>query len=363
MVIWRYLFLQFFKSIVSVLIFTVSLYLILTYMEESQHYFAGRNVSAEVIFLYYFWSLPSIVIQLLPFTILVGGIVTNWVLAKNGEIAALRAAGLSMFRISIPLVSVGLLFSLFQFYLSEFIVPYTSSAFFKVKYYEIENRQKDNIFSQSKWLRTESTILHFENYDEENQILENPEIFVYNSNGLSKEIVQGKKAHFDENIGAWVFHDALVTQFNSNNAVTSTLVKPFYPTEIDFAPPKVLKQNSESSQLSYWSLKKIIKEAQLAGTNVSDRLVDLYLKLSNPFANLLFVFLTLPFALRKERQEENYIGIVLCLVAALIYWFGTLALRNLAIKGIMNPLLAAWMMNICIGFLSFIFIRKLDEGQ
>lgn len=363
MVMGRYLFFQFFKSIFAVLIFTLALYFILTYMEDSQHYFPGYHVSTKTLFFYYFWQLPSITVIMLPFTVLIGGIVTNWILAKNGEIAALRAAGLSMVRISIPLICVGLFYSLAQFYLSEFVIPYTSTQFLKVKLNEVEKKNTGNIFSESKWLRTPTSILHYEKYEETKQILEKPEIFVLNRFGLANKIVQAKSAHFDEKVGVWVLHYALVTNFNNASKVANEEVKPLFVSDIDFAPPKVLKQESESSQLSYWQLKKIIQEATQAGTNVSDRLVDLQLKLSQPFANLLFVFLTLPFALRKERQEENYIGIVLCLVSALIYWFGNMSLRNFAVKGIINPILAAWFMNVFIGVLSFILVRKLDKGQ
>ncbi len=363
MVIWRYLFLQFFKSIFAVLIFTLVLYLVLTYMEESQHYFSSFKLDFKTLFFYYFWQLPSITILLLPFTVLIGGIVTNWVLAKNGEIAALRAAGLSMIKISLPLICVGLFYSISQFFLSEFVIPYSSSQFLKLKTNEIEKKNMGNIFSESKWLRTPSSVLHYERYEEVEQILSDPEIFVFYVSGLVKEIIQAKSAHFDSNVGTWVMQYAVVSDFDEASKIKKIEIKPLYVSDIDFAPPKVLKQDSESNQLSYWQLKKLIEEAQLAGSNISDRLVDLQLKLSSPFANLLFVFLTLPFALRKERQEENYIGIVICLVAALIYWFGNLSLRNLAIKGSINPIVAAWFMNILVGVLSFILVRKLDKGQ
>ena len=113
-------------------------------MEDSQHYFPGYHVTPKILFFYYFWQLPSIAIQLLPFTVLIGGIVTNWVLAKNGEIAALRAAGLSMMKISIPLICVGLFYSFTQFYLNEFIIPYTSTQFLKIKNNEIEKKNSGN---------------------------------------------------------------------------------------------------------------------------------------------------------------------------------------------------------------------------
>jgi lipopolysaccharide export system permease protein len=221
MIIGRYLFFQFFKSIFAVLIFTLTIYLTLTYIEDSQFYFPDAGVPAKTIFFFYFWQLPSITIELLPFTVLVGSIITNWVLAKNGEIAALRAAGLSMLKIATPLILVGLCFTAFHFYLSELVIPYTSTQYLKVRHVDIEKLHKGNIFSESKWLRSQNSILHYDQYDEIKQKLEKPELFVYNSNGLAKDIVQAKSAYFDENINYWVLHYAIISHFNSSSKLTN----------------------------------------------------------------------------------------------------------------------------------------------
>jgi len=361
--IWWYIASQYFKSTLSILLFSISLYFILTYMEDSQHYFDGRSVANKTLFLYYFWQLPSVTIQLMPFTVLIGGIVTNWLLAKHGEISALRAAGLSMMKISIPLICVGLFFTACQFCLSEFILPSSSTHFCRIRYVEVEGKKIDNVFTESTWLKSKGTVLHFKNYDEHKQELFDVEYFKAGSVKGLKQIVHASSGYFDENIGNWVLRYAVVTNIDSSSQITKTEIKPLFVTNIDFAPPKVLKQSSESNQLSYWQLKKIIDEAEIAGTNVSDRVIDLYNKISSPFANLLFVFLTIPFALRKERQEEKYIGIVVCLAMALIYWFGNMALRSFAIKGAIHPLFASWAMNILVALLSYMLIRKLDKGQ
>jgi lipopolysaccharide export system permease protein len=361
--IWLYILSQYLKSAFSILFFSLSLYFIITYMEESQHYFDGRIVSNKTMFLYYFWQIPSITIQLLPFVVLISGIITNWLLAKYGEISALRSAGMSMMRISVPLIFAGLFFTMSQFLLSELILPVSSTKFYKIKTVEVEGKKNVNVFTESTWLKSTGTVLHFKKYEEQKQELFGVEFFKSETQMNLKQIVHAKSGYFDENIGYWVLRSAIVTNFDNSSQITKIEIKPLYVTNIDFAPPKVLEHSSDSSQLSYWQLKKIIDEAQMAGTNVSDRVVDLYLKVSTPFANLLFVFLTIPFALRKERQEEKYIGIVICLATALIYWFGNMFLKSFAAKGSINPLLAAWAMNILVAFLSYLLIRKLDKGQ
>lgn len=362
--IWWYLSSQFLKSILSALSFALILYFILTYMEESQHYFDDYKVPAHTLFFYYFWQIPTIFVTLLPFAILIAGIICNWVLARHGEISALRASGMSMIRISIPFLLIGFGFSILQFLVSELIIPYTSTQFQYVKTVEVEGKKNNNIFITSSWLKTKNSILHFEKYQPKTQTLTNPEFFYFEKNkSTTSQIIHAKSAYFDQEKHVWILKSALMSSFDPSTKAIAIKETALYTTNIAFAPPQVLKQKSESNQLSYWRLKKLIAEAQIAGTNVSDRLVDLEMKLSLPFANFLFVFLTLPFALRKERQEENYISIVICLITALIYWFGNLSLRNLAVAGTLNPFVAAWFMNLLIIFLSSVFVRKLDKGQ
>lgn len=362
--IWWYLSSQFLKSILGALVFALILYFVLTYMEESQYYFDTRKVSSRTLFLYYFWQIPTIFVTLLPFAVLLGGIICNWILARHGEISALRAAGLSMLRISIPFLSIGFGFSTLQFIVDEMVIPYSFNQFQYIKTVKVEKGKNDNLFTTSPWLKTDNSILHFDRYQEESQTLENPELFTFQQDKTTiSQIIHAKSAYFDSSAKRWILKSAVSNHFDGIEKEISIKETPLYITDIAFAPPQVLKQKSDSSQLSYWRLKQLIRQAQNAGTNVSDRLVDLQFKLSLPFANFLFVFLTLPFALRKERQEENYIGIVVCLIAALVYWFGNLSLRNLATAGVINPFLAAWLMNALVIFISSLFVLKLDKGQ
>ena len=92
------------------------------------------------------------------------------------------------------------------------------------------------------------------------------------------------------------------------------------------------------------------------------REVDLYQKLSIPFANLIFVFFALPFALKHERNADTYIGIMYCLIAAIVYWVGNLSMRSLAQNGLFPPLIAAWAVPALLGVFCFWLVRKLDRA-
>jgi lipopolysaccharide export system permease protein len=365
MTVFWYMASQFLKTVLSILMFALTLYFLITYMEESQHYFDHYHPTFQTVFLYYFWQFPVITVQLMPFAVLIGGIVTNWVLAKNGEIAALRAAGLSVMGLSVPFFCVGFFFTVGQFLMNECVVPESTTKFLQVKKVQIEGKKENNVFMQSTWVKAKDTVLHFKKYNEDKQELSEVEYFKFYDVKSLKEVIHAKSAYFNEKMGYWVLRYAVRAHVGplGQHFVLRTEFQPQYVTNVDFAPPKVLKQSSDSSQLSFWQLRKLIAKADLAGSNVSDRVVDLYLKISAPFANILFVFLTLPFALWKERQEERYLGIVICLASALLYWFGNMTMRSFAAKGSLSPWIAAWTMNVFVALLSFALIRKLDKGQ
>ena len=84
----------------------------------------------KIKFYYYYWQVPAITIQLMPFAVLIGGIVTNWLLAKHGEISALRAAGMSMFLYFNSInFSRSLFFTMGHFVLNEFVLPMSTTHF------------------------------------------------------------------------------------------------------------------------------------------------------------------------------------------------------------------------------------------
>ncbi|MBX9702853.1 MAG: LptF/LptG family permease [Silvanigrellaceae bacterium] len=361
--IWWYLAKDFFKITFLLILFSLGLFFVLTYIEDSTHYFPKYDAQGRVIFEYYFWQIPLIFTQLISFAVLIGAVVSIWLFARNGEIAALRCAGMSMYQIAIPFLCVGLFFVASQFAVNELVVPFCQKKFFEVKFVEIQGKSIENSFIKSNWLKSKNSIMHFEKFQEAARQLVDVQYYIYDNKDNLLKTVYAPLAFFDEEKGVWVLVNSSATLFNNPNRFLTTIFDSQFETEIDFEPPKVLREKADSNQLSYLQLRSLIRQAQEAGTNVSGREIDLHLKLSAPFANFLFVFLAFPFALRKERQKETYLGFIICIAAALIYWFGNLTLRNMSVNGIVDPLIAAWAMNILLGILSFLMVRKLDKGS
>src|SRR5436190_2016773 len=75
------------------------------------------------IFQYYSLRIPEFVVIILPLALLLALLYTLTNLARHNELTAMRAAGLSMWRLCAPYFTVGLVASISLFALNEFCVP------------------------------------------------------------------------------------------------------------------------------------------------------------------------------------------------------------------------------------------------
>lgn len=82
-----------------------------------------RNVALWDVTRLIWYSLPSIVALSFPFGSLVGALMAIGRFSSDNEILALQAAGIPLFRISLPLLVTGVLLSLSSFVMNDYFLP------------------------------------------------------------------------------------------------------------------------------------------------------------------------------------------------------------------------------------------------
>lgn len=363
MIVWRYLAKEFVKFVSLIVGSFLFIFCIVDFFDKNARYFPKYNARGIVIAEYYLTQLPKLIVEILPFGVMLGALLTFWVFARSGEIAALRAAGASILKISMPVISLGAAFTLLSFILSETVVPRTSLHQRYIEYVKIEKTPPDMIFHESNWVRGDNSILHFQKLDQLHQALDEPEFFLFGGPGFVREVVHAKKAYFDPTQNRWRLDFAQVLSFDPSGKTLKTQLRPYYFTNVFSQPPRLLKEGVTPDQVSFRELKNLIDQSKQAGGAITGREVELHQKLSMPFANLLFVFLTMRFALRKERQADTYVGIALILLVAILYHISNAAMRNMAQSGWVHPMVAAWATNVVFAVISFFMVRNLDRGM
>ncbi len=362
MIFARYLAREFLKVNAFIIIFFLTMYCVIDFLEKNTRYFPKYDASGVVILEFYLTQLPKMFVDLLPFSTMFAGVVVLFLFAKNGEISAMRAAGMSVFRVCSPLLVLGAILAVASFGMNEFVVPRTTLHLKKVETVKIEKSELGRMFFESNWVRGEGSILHFKALNQVERGLEGVEYFVFSNPSQVRTVVHARQAFFDGERSTWILRDARETNFDGQGRMTGARFLPTCPTNVVSQPPRLLREGVTADQISYRELRELIDQSKRAGGAIASREVDLYQKLSLPLANFLFVFFALPFALRKERQADTYVGVIYCLTAAILFWVGNLSMRNLAQNGVVHPLIAAWSVTAVLGALCFLLVRKLDKA-
>ena len=140
-IIPKYLCKEFFKLLILCQAVFVSLYLVIDFTQKIAS-FMEANASNHVIFMFFIYKLPLVVIQMAPAACLISVVVLFSFMKKNNEITALKACGISVVRLSLPVLtaSIGLTLAIFLF--SELVVPYTSKKSSDIWCSEVKNRSQ-----------------------------------------------------------------------------------------------------------------------------------------------------------------------------------------------------------------------------
>ncbi|OQX95456.1 hypothetical protein B6I21_05345, partial [candidate division KSB1 bacterium 4572_119] len=156
----KYLLSNFFGTLIFSLVAFSAIFIIIDVIGFLDK-FIDHNVPIPVVAKYYVFYLPYIIILTLPVATLLSSLFSVGQLARYNEITAMRASGLSNYRILTPLFIAGILISMLSMYTGERFVPFTNQQ--KKDVYESyvsrkkkkSKRKTKNIqlqIEQDKWL-------------------------------------------------------------------------------------------------------------------------------------------------------------------------------------------------------------------
>ena len=110
-----YLLNQFLIVLFLAIIGFVSIFLIVDLIENLDR-FMDNNVPKKIVIKYYIYTLPYFLSIGLPMSVLISTVISFGYLVKRNEWTAMKASGISIYRVAIPLVFSGFLLSFLSFF-------------------------------------------------------------------------------------------------------------------------------------------------------------------------------------------------------------------------------------------------------
>lgn len=304
--------------------------------------FSRLGASSGNILLYFVYKTPEMFGDSLPFAVLMTTLLFLGVLAKNGEYTALRSCGLSVVKITSPLLVLGVLSSLLLLVNAELIVPKSYQRMEYVSKVLIEKWNNVAVFRvQRIWFRSSNLILQAESYDPQHMELKSVVVWGLDASMNPQTRLEAEKA--TPYTGGWTLHNGNKRGFESNGR---TIDFDAHKIQIALRPDDLKVLDKRSGNLSYHELREYSNSLERGGQVVSRYRTMMHAKIASPLSAFVMVVLGIPFALKTGRSANIATGIGIGVSIGFAYFIVNAAVQSYGVSGVLPPFIAAWGANV-----------------
>jgi lipopolysaccharide export system permease protein len=318
--------------------------------------FLSNKASIVQIASFFFYSIPMIISLIIPPAVLLATLMAYGSLSKFSEITAMKANGISLYRLTFPVLIFAVLMALVLFYFTELITPASIQKSEHIAKVDIQKRRTLGYFKQNEiWYRGDGAIYNFKMFDVSNDTLHGITINYLSNDFTLRMRIDAKRAKWENN--KWIFYDLLTTRFDSNNSPVLEWSKeniiniPEKPNDF-----KIVQKDAE--KMGYFELKKYVRKIKKEGYDVTRYLVHLQGKIAFPFVVIIMIFIGVSFSLRSERSGGIMQSVGLGIFIGFSYFSVHALSMSLGLSGRIPAILAAWGANILFSAIAAILFYR-----
>ena len=298
---------------------------------------------------------------------LLATVITLAVLARDNEIIAMKASGIGIVGITLPILGASLMIALLVLANSEYLSPIATKKMnyiFKVK---VQGNQpygdtyilEDFSAKQLWFIAKDTAVWNIGQFDPKEMRIRDAKIFYRFDNGSIQKRIDVKEVVWS---GAhWEFFDGFQRTFEQEgHSSTEYFEKKIFP--VLETPDDILKNMiSYSDEISLRELYKEIKEMTLEGKDTLKHRVDFHQKISYPFISIVLALLAIPLSLRSSRHGGVLFCVGINLSVGFLFSFLYAMGVSLGHGGFFSPIFAAWGPLLLFASFGFYLLLTLDS--
>ena len=294
---------------------------------------------------------PSLLYQILPLCVLLAVLVTFGLMQKSNEVTAMKATGVSVYRIIFPVLVVSAVLAAGLFFFDQLYIPQANTRQETIRNQIKGKPAQTYLRPDRKWIfGQQNTIYYYEFYDPDQNRFANISIFQFDPKTFQMtKRVYAARAHWEENLQKWVFEDGWARSFNGA-AIDDykTFDVGTFPKEATERPEYFKKEVKQSQEMNYEELARYIKDLQQSGFDVVRLKVQLNKKLAYPVITFVMALLAVPFALSTGRRGA-LTGVAVAIGIAIVYFLASGLFEAMGNANQLPAAMAAWAPDVIFG--------------
>jgi LPS export ABC transporter permease LptF/LPS export ABC transporter permease LptG len=320
-----------------------------------------NHIGVLTVLNYFRYLVPLMVYQLAPLATLVATLVTLAILAKNNEVIALKASGISMYRLVLPLLLCSTLVAGGMFLLDDTFLPYANQRQDALRD-RIKGKPAQTYLQPARqWIFGErSKIYNYELFDPDRQLFGGLNVFELDPTTFQiRRRIYAERATWEPSENIWVLTGGWVRDFDADGHVTR--YGPFTATslpELTEPPSYFRREVRQYYQMNWRQLGQYIASLRQAGFDTARLSVQWQKKFAFPLIAAIIVFLSAPFAFMTGTRGAIG-GLAVAFGIGVVYWATSALFEAMGSVGQLPPLLAGWAPDAIFGFLGVYFFLRM----
>jgi lipopolysaccharide export system permease protein len=349
--LFRWLFYGYLGRALGTMITMLAIYVIIELFDKSRYLGNGMNFS--ILIEYILLKIPFMVSEFMPIILLISASIYVSEISHHQELAAIRAAGLGINKLLIPLLSIGLLAALLNIAIAEWVTPTTNQR--------LDIIERVNIHKQAESHRGVQWLKDGHRFYRLTPLTDNRFAMLMiqtDEKGAWIRRMDAVQAHYTN--GKWILSDVHISRPSAAEGMELihkervTLTSDIGPDSADPPSPRHMR----FSELYHYA-----KNLERAGLSAGSFVLTLNKKLSTPAACIIMVLLAVALSMNMgSRIAATSWGLISAISLGLLFYVFGNASALLAGGERLSAAYSAWLPNLVFGGLAgFLILHR--EGK
>lgn len=306
-----------------------------------------------------FFSLPSFLVLSFPMAVLLSTLLAYGKLSSNSELLALKSLGIKTSRIISPAIALSIFMTGLTFYFNDNLVPASNKlaeATLRAGMggsFSVEKGKSNIMFSRygsrinsstQKTTKRNNYLTHiFYASRYEKNLMKKVTLLDFSRQDF-QQILKAKTGRFDKKNSSWIFSEGSILSIDPSGQTTNIQFKEYTYPFVE-GPLKLAKVPKDANEMS---LKQALKAETIyrkTGNIKEIRRIQVRIqeKFTLPCACLVFGLIGSSLGSKSNLRSSKSQGFGLSVILILIYYVMSFVFSSFGVKGLINPIFAAWL--------------------